>query len=86
MRWTAEEVALLRELHAAGDLMKAIAAKLGRPHRSIVGKADRLDLPGRKIGRPIIHGRRVRKVKDSDVTHPLPPGARTLPPMASERL
>jgi hypothetical protein len=86
MRWTAEEVALLRELWAGPDKPPVISVKLGRSENAIFGKADRLDLPCRSPRCPRRHDRWVRPADvETPRPHPLPPGARTLPLMASER-
>lgn len=47
-RWTAEEVSTLYKLHGEGLTPQAIADRLGRSKRSVIGCADRHDL---KFGR-----------------------------------
>lgn len=52
MSWTEERTAQLRQMHAEGFSFRQIAATLGGISRNaVIGKAQRMDLPGRGAGR-----------------------------------
>jgi GcrA cell cycle regulator len=79
--WTPTNLNRLRELWADGYSTEAIGKSLGTTKNAIVGKAHRLDLPGRES--PIIRRGEPRGVGRRGPRAPLPPGAATLPALAS---
>lgn len=85
--WPVEKLILLCHFWRSGISTSAAAAKVGVTKNALVGKAHRLidsgDLNGYLEGRPspLPQGGQSRTIRPQ----PLPPGARTLPPLASER-
>ena len=93
--WPAADLALLRRLWAEGLTAQAIAEQLGRSRNSVLGKAHRLDLPGRPSPilskgqpkqqppvRPAVMGIVTLPRLPSPVAAPLPPTAVAAPSRA----
>ena len=76
--WSQWEEELLTRLWGEGLRVKVIAARIGRSPSAIWRKRKDMGLLPRFEPREAPAPRRVR-------LQPLPPGARTLPPLASER-
>jgi len=75
--WTAWEEELLRRLWADGLRVRVISERIGRSASAVWRKRKDLGLPPRFAPQE----RPPPRVR----LQPLPPGARTLPPLASER-
>jgi GcrA cell cycle regulator len=94
--WPAADLALLRRLWAEGLSTEAIGREMGRSKNAVVGKAHRINLPGRpspilsngqpKPVRPAATGivtlPRLPSVAPAAVAAPLPPGAVAAPSRA----
>ena len=75
--WTDDLVLRLRKLWTEGQPASEIARRLRRSKNAVVAKADRIGLPGRPSP--------IRQASaQTPRAQPLPPGARTLPPLPSE--
>ena len=85
-RWTDALDAKLTKLWGSGLSVMKIGLRLGVSHHAVTGRAHRIGLPGRpspirpRAGKPAP----TPAPEPQPRAQPLPPGARTLPPLPSE--
>src|SRR5262245_48128062 len=82
--WTDERITRLKELWARGELSAAqIANQLGVTRNSVLGKADRLNLPSHSHmnGAPRKHAPAEKRVRRHQVPPPPPPIVEPPPPV-----